>query len=139
MLHLLEPEVAGGWGPGTEADVSVHPPVVSHLVYEVEGWLGDDLLEAFPCFVITERLADALRSTELTGWKLGPVEVRPSTQFEELNAGIALPKFQRLHVSASDAACDFNLDGEHRLLVSDAALTLLRRFNVAHCNIEAVG
>jgi hypothetical protein len=137
-MHLLEPEVAGGWGPGTEADLSVHPPVVGHLVYEVEGWLGDDLLEAFPCFVVTERLADAIRSTELTGWQLEPVEVSQSAQFEELNPGIALPRFQRLHVLGTEAACDFNLDGEHRLQVSDAALLLLRRFNVAHCTIEAL-
>lgn len=138
MLHFLEPEVAGGWGAGTEADTSVHPPVVSHLVYEFEGWLGDDLLETFPCFVVTERLAEALGGSELTGWKLGPVDVVRSAHFDAVNPGVVLPRFQRLHVSERSASGDFSLDGEHRLQVSDAALALLRKFSVVHCSVESV-
>lgn len=46
--YRLEPEVAGELGSGTVMDVSRHPPLVSHLQFKFQGWLGDDLLETFP-------------------------------------------------------------------------------------------
>lgn len=41
-FFALEPEVAGGLGPNTVMDRSVHPPRVSHLHYVFDGWMGDD-------------------------------------------------------------------------------------------------
>ena len=48
----IEPEVAGGLGDHTVMDRSVHPPIVSKLHYQMEGWLGDALLESFPVFIV---------------------------------------------------------------------------------------
>lgn len=56
----LQPEVAGGLGAKTIMNTTVHPPSVSILEYEFDGWLGDDLLESFPCFVVSERLKNPL-------------------------------------------------------------------------------
>ena len=56
MYYFIEPEVAGGWGGNTIADTSVHPPKISKLHYQFDGWLGDDLLESFPCFIVSESL-----------------------------------------------------------------------------------
>ena len=64
---LLSPEVAGGLGPNTMMNRMVHPPEVSRLHYEMEGWLGDELLESFPCFIVTQRVADAIQDAHLTG------------------------------------------------------------------------
>lgn len=136
MFHILEPEVAGGWGSGTDADMTVHPPVVRRLVYEFEGWLGDDLLETFPCFVVTDRLAQAIRTSGLTGYELSPVEVVKSEFFEELQLGCKLPGFHRLFVLGVVGKDDFSIDNQ-RLRVSDAALAVLGRFDMEHCDISA--
>jgi hypothetical protein len=136
VFHILEPEVAGGWGPGTDADTTVHPPVVRRLVYEFEGWLGDDLLETFPCFVVTDRLAQAIRTSGLTGFELGPVEVVKSEIFEELQAGGDLPDFHRLFVLGDAEKDDFSIDSQ-RLRLSDAALAVLGRFAMEHCDVRA--
>ena len=60
MPYILEPEVAGGWGEGTIANTSPHPPVVETLEYMFDGWGGDDLLATFPCFIVSEALATAI-------------------------------------------------------------------------------
>lgn len=132
----IGPEVAGELGANTQMDVSVHPPRVSHLHYRFEGWLGDDLLESFPCYLVTERLADALRRSNLTGWSLLPVEITTSTEFDELYPGRALPGFSWLHVADGDG--DFSLSAAHELLVSAQALQLLQQFNLAHADVEEV-
>jgi hypothetical protein len=73
MSHFqLEPEVAGGWGANTEADTSKHPPVVSRLHYEFSGWLGDCLLESFPCFIATNAVIDSLSNVGISGSEPDP-------------------------------------------------------------------
>lgn len=136
MFHILEPEVAGGWGSGTDADTTVHPPVVHRLVYELDGWLGDDLLETFPCFVVTDRLAQAIKTSGLTGCELGPVEVVKSEDFEELQPDRELPDFHRLFVLGDAGKDDFSIDNQ-RLRVSDAALAVLGQFDMGHCDVHA--
>ncbi len=58
-FQILEPEVAGGWGANIIADTDCHPPRIEHLHYEFEGWLGDPIVESFPCFLILESLASS--------------------------------------------------------------------------------
>src|SRR6476660_8794270 len=65
---VLAPEVAGGWGERTVADTSTHPPRVTALHYQFDGWLGDELLESFPCYIVTRRLAHALTAAGLSGF-----------------------------------------------------------------------
>ena len=68
MRFVIEPEVAGGFGRATVLDTRTHPPQVSRLEYEFDGWLGDDLLTTFPCYIVSRRLQDALEMTDLTGF-----------------------------------------------------------------------
>ena len=105
-------------------------------MYEFEGWLGDDLLETFPCFVVTDRLAQAIRTSGLTGYELGTVEVVKSEIYEELQAGRDLPDFHRLFVLGDAETDDFSIDNQ-RLRVSDAALAVLGRFAMEHCDVHA--
>ena len=81
-FYWLEPEVAGGWGLNIQVHRGTHPPVVTHMHYEFQGWLGDDLLTTFPEFVVTERLAVALESTTLTGFVLAGIEVSAGGMWE---------------------------------------------------------
>src|SRR5580700_5627195 len=94
--YILEPEVAGGLGPRTIMDRSVHPPRVTHLHYHFEGWLGDQLVESFPCWLVTAAVGAEIKDAGLTGAEFGDAEVSASETFRELHPGRSLPSFRRL-------------------------------------------
>jgi hypothetical protein len=136
---LLSPEVAGGLGPNTVMNRVVHPPEVSRLHYEMDGWLGDELLESFPCFVVTQRLGDAIQNAHLTGVGFGDVEVTTSEQFRELYPERELPQFVWLKVVGKAAKDDFGLDDQSRLVVSEKALQVLRAMTLENCEVSEYG
>ncbi|MFY9952572.1 MAG: hypothetical protein WAK54_05070, partial [Bradyrhizobium sp.] len=70
---FVEPEVAGGLGPLTVMDTTTHPPIVSKLHYHFDGWLGNVLLETFPCFIVTDGARQALQAIGATGAKFDEV------------------------------------------------------------------
>jgi hypothetical protein len=76
----LEPEVAGGLGPHSVLDTSVHPPIVLKLHYEFDGQPCDDVLEAFPSYIVTHRLAVAIQRSGLTDFQLADITVSMSEQ-----------------------------------------------------------
>ena len=133
----IEPEVAGGLGPNTELDRSTHPPPVERLHYVFDGWLGDDLLESFPAFIVTADAALRLEAADLSGFRLGDVEVDTSETFDEVGANRELPEFRRLEVTARARDADFGLDDDNALVISDAALDVLRQGRLEHADIEA--
>jgi hypothetical protein len=135
MYFALEPEVAGGLGKSTELDTSVHPPIVTHLEYMFEDWFGDDLVQTFPCFIVTERLHDALESASLSGYSFDDVTVSTSEEFEELYPDRVLPIFVWLKIHGQALKDDFWIGDFFTLCVSERALELLKRFNMEHCGI----
>ena len=135
----LEPEVAGELGDGSVLDTSVHPPHVSKLEYTLTGWLGDELLETFPCHIVTESLGAALISARLIGFQLDDVEVAVSDEFKEMSPGRSLPNFKWLKATGRAGVDDFGLSGEHTLVVSDAALRQLRQHTLSQCDVEEYG
>ncbi len=134
---LVSPEVAGELGDNTIMDTSIHPPVVSHFHHRFEGWLGDDLLEVFPCFLVSSALAKALEEAGLVGFSMDDVEVSTSPEFQELYPGRTLPEFRWLKITGKDRDADFCLTPNFRLEVSSRALEVLRKFKIAHAEIEA--
>jgi len=132
----LEPEVAGELGDGSVLDTSIHPPVVSKLEYRFTGWLGDELLETFPCHIVTEHLGAALLLARLTGFQLDDVNVAVSDEFTEMYPGRRLPNFKWLKISGQAGTDDFGLSDDHTLVVSDAALRLLRQHTISQCDVE---
>jgi hypothetical protein len=116
-------------------DSSVHPPKVTHLHHRFEGWLGDDLLETFPCFLVSSALARALEEARLVGFSLDKVEVSVSPEFLELSPGRTLPEFRWLKISGKGPNDDFGLTQDFRLEVSGWALDVLKKFNIAHAVI----
>jgi hypothetical protein len=134
---ILSPEVAGQLGENTSLDASVHPPKVSHLHHRFEGWLGDDLLETFPCFLVSSALAAALEEAGLTGFSLDAVEVSTSPEFQELSRPRPLPEFRWLKVTGVHHHADFRLTPDFRLEVSSRALDVLKNFSIAHAAVEA--
>ena len=123
-LYRLEPEVPGELSRGTVLDRSTHPPRVTSLEVTFEGWVGDPLLEIFPCFFVTEEFRQAVVSASLTGCHFerfaysfgdGVPEQMRKTTFWRLVAGTA-------------SGHDFAVDDSGYLLVSERVVDLLRQF-----------
>jgi hypothetical protein len=135
--YVVGPEVPGGLGDDAQLDTSVHPPVVSRLHYEFEGWLGDDIAESFPCFIVTERLAEALAAAGLTGFELDDVEVTIEPQLAEFEPELvrSMPAWRWLKPVGTPFADDVWQDGSARLHVSERTLTVLQRFNVEYADV----
>ena len=135
-FHLLKPEVAGGWGPNTEAEGHTHPPIVTHLHYEFEGWSGDDLLTTFPEFIVTENLARALEQSGLTGFRLTPVETSKGDMWVQMHESRPVPPCRWLKITGPAGRADFGRTSLADLVVSQAALDFLGSFSLKNCQIS---
>ena len=128
---IITPEVAGGLGPKTQIDTSVHPPIVSRLHYVFDGWLGDDLLETFPCFIASRGLTESFVSAGLTGFSVADVEVSRSEQFTDIYGDWQLPEFMWIQISGLAGEHDFG-QSSSGLVVSDRCLRLIQTFSASH-------
>ena len=132
----LEPEVAGGFGTNTVLkDPSARPPQIIHFHYEFEVWLGDSILEAVSCYIVTEYLMDKILDLHPTGVSFGMVEISKSDQYEDLYPGRKLPAFVWLKVVGEAGKDDFGLSLKHCLVVSQLVLDVLKESGVSHCDI----
>lgn len=134
---ILEPEVAGGLGDRTIMDTSVHPPRVERLHYEIDyGWLGDELLESFPCYIVTENLASGLVASGLGRFELDEVEVSLTPEAQEEHEGQGIPQFRWLRVTGVAGQDDLGVTFKGQLVVSERALQVLRTAAVDNCVVE---
>ena len=158
-LYRLRPEVAGSTGEGTvitnyeavrSGEALVHD--VAELEYTFDDWLGDELLESFPCFVATEALLASLELAGLSGLRVRPVVISVSELWEQLHpedpTGASLPPFRWLaptgtvlleprettYRSWSDD--DLCLSQRAELVVTDRALEVIRKHRIDRCDIE---
>ena len=130
MYRYLEPEVSGGLGKKTQLDSSTHPPIVTKLHYVFDGWLGDDILETFPCFIITESLKNKIESEGLTGITFDSVLISKSETFVALYPNRQLPLFFWAKIIGEFKEADFFIGNDNRLIVSDSAYNILKAFNI---------
>jgi hypothetical protein len=131
-FFAIEPEVAGGLGVNTVIDRSGGKPVVRQLHYELQGWLGDALLESTPCFVATQALAAEIVQAGLSGAEFDAVEISRSPEFRERDPQRQLPDFVWLKTTGRAGVDDFGLDDDLLLVVSDRALAVLQRAGLSH-------
>lgn len=129
---LIEPEVAGGFGERTVIDRSSGRMEVKKLHYQFDGWLGDELLESVPCFIVTMKMAHEIERERLTGVAFDDVEVTTSDEFNELFPAKELPVFRWLKVTGTPGKNDFGLTPDLNLVVSDRALHLLQKIGISH-------
>src|SRR4051794_7322126 len=92
-FFFIEPEVAGGLGDHSIVDRSSHPPKVTRLHYEFDGWPDDGLLEAFPCFIVTDDAKHKIEAAQLTGVRFDRVETSVSDEYVERHPNRELPRF----------------------------------------------
>ena len=134
--YRIEPEVAGGLGEGTVMSRDIQPPIVTKLHCQFDGWLGDVLLESFPCFIVTEETAKKLQALALTGAAYDDVQVTKSEEFEDLYPNWVLPAFIWLQVTGKAGADDYGLSEDFRLVVSDRALELFNLSGIPNAIVE---
>ncbi len=134
----LHPEVAASdFGQHTIVDYTVHPAIVSRLHYEFDGWTGDDLLKFTSCFLVTSRLATALGSEHLSGYRLKDVEISTSDVFKGLQPDVVLPPFKWLYITGKPGVDDFGTTTRQGwLVVSEKAMRVLKTGNMNHCKVE---
>lgn len=133
---LIEPEVAGELGEKTEMDNSFFPPIIKSLHYEFEGWLGDDILESFPCYIVTEQLRNGIESEQLTGISFDNVLISKSETFLELYPNKDLPNFFWIKIHGESNKDDFFITEKNILAVSERAYLLLKKYNINQADIE---
>ena len=132
----VQPEVAGELGANTVMDSTVHPPRVDRLHYQFTGWLGDVLLESFPCFIATEGAKEKLQFEGLTGVRFGEVEISTARPFNELYPERELPRFVWIRIEGKPSEDDFGIASDARLVVSERALKVLKHLGIAHAIIN---
>jgi hypothetical protein len=131
----LEPEVSGELGEKTIIDNSTHPPKIENLEFLFKGWLGDCLIECFPIFLITEKVAQKLTYNEATGFSLKKAEIKKDYPFDEIHPNLTLPNFVWMEINGISKKSDFGLEN-NLLVVSEKVLEILKSEGLNHCDIE---
>ncbi|TPI47419.1 hypothetical protein FJW05_10570 [Mesorhizobium sp. B2-9-1] len=136
QYFYIEPNVAGGLGEHTVLDPSVHPPIVTQLHYEVEGWFGDVIVTTFPCFLVTEETQHALQKMGFSGATFAAAEVTISEDCQEDQPGLQLPLFVWLKVHGKAGHDDFGIAADYRLVISKRVLDLLESLGIPFAVVE---
>jgi len=136
MHYYIEPEVSGSIGEKSIIDNTSYPPLVKRLNYEFDGWLGDDIIESFPCFVVSEKLKIELEEHSLSGFSLDDVEITKSEKFTDLHPNKDLPTFYWLKISGKAGKDDFGIAEDFRLVISEKTLSIFKKNKIDHADIE---
>ena len=113
--------------------------VVHRLHYEFDVWLGDELLESTPCFIVTERLAAEIEKAGFTGVTFDDVEISKSGEFEDRYPNRKLPAFLWMKVFGKAGQDDFGRTPDIKLVVSQRVLRLLRENGTVHMDVSSFG
>ena len=143
--YALEPEVPGQLDKNTSIKPSNEGPYaqyVEHLGIRIGGWMGDDLMEIYPCFIVTSILLDALAVSALSGFEIDTVDVSLDKQllmFPDMAASWPIPKLYWLKITGKAGKDDFGLspaDAPVMLIVSGHSLNLLQSFHLESCEVS---
>lgn len=127
----VEPKVSGELGPDAVLNTSTWPPVVEYFQFAFDAWRGEDIVETFPTFLVTDRLRRALQSASITGLVFGHVDACKGEQFDILMRGadVDLGQWHRMDVVGRPDADDAWLVANH-LTVNERLMALLSSFDL---------
>ncbi len=134
----IEPSAPGVVGENARWDTSSIPPKISNAEIEIMAWQGDDLIECYPLYAVTPRLAAALREADLTGFQLTRLTTRLAAA-GSFNSAQEIPAFERLVVTGMASEDDAGFSDGADLIVSRSFLEVLRRFSLTDCEVVSVG
>lgn len=142
-FFAISPEAAGQLGNScVHGDIKERPVQIIEADFEFQFYPHDDLLDGFYTYACAQPLAEALKTSGLTGFTIEPLRVSFEERFyqwAELHKGEELPEFQWLKVVGRAGIDDFGLlpgPVEMPLIVSERALRILKQFRLTHCEIE---
>ena len=136
MFKILNPEVPGEIGENSIIDYSIHPPKVQKLHYVFDTWLGSDIVESFPCFLVTERLRKRIEDEILGGISFFDIEIATTERFKEFYPSRVLPTFYWMKVDGIAGKDDFGLSENYRLVLSPKVLETLSSFTLKEADFE---
>lgn len=153
-LYFLEPEVSGGHGEltvyGTEEDIAKAgiSGKVKFLHYEFEGWIGDDLLESTPAFIVSSKLETQLENSNFKDYKIEKCLITTSVEFKEMYPSKEIPLFSRfiplgkVEVEGENfknwSGHHFCLSPKGELVVTKEALDFLKRASIDNSYITTL-
>lgn len=132
MPFVLDPQVAGELGEGTDLDTSVHPPVVNKLEYVLDYPGTDDLIQSFPVFLASDQLVEALNAAEILGITWREATTTQGDFYDEYPDADPI-NYQWLVPGQPGDDC-WTEGGE--LVVSDRMMAVLRDARINDCEIE---
>lgn len=127
-----EPQVAGELGPRT-LYISSFPTRVAKMEYLFDAWPSDDLVQAHPCFGISNELQEHIKNSALTGFELRSALVGTTDYFEGLSS---IPVFYELLPVGIAGTDDFGLDDSHKLILSGSSVDLIQKFRVTELDLK---
>ena len=97
----------------------------------------DDLIESYPAYLVTERLANRLAHGGLAGFSLGPatVSLRPDPPEQ---TPTPLARYLRLLPEPGAAEPDVWINEELMLCVSDRMMAVLSEFQLRLCDVTSL-
>ena len=124
----IQPEVIVGLGERTIFK-ELEPPFITleNLQIELEDWLGDDLMECFPAYIVTKNLKEALEKSKFSGFEFKKMEVSKAEYFEDnYQLDIELPKFYWMVAVGAFGNGDVVLSSKDELFISERLLNFLK-------------
>jgi hypothetical protein len=136
MYRYIEPEVSGGLGEQTKMDASVHPPIIYELEYQFDGWLENDIVESFPCYIVTARLREDIERANFSGVLFKNLKISKSDTFRDIYGNKELPEFFWLEITGNAGVDDFGIADDYRLVISERVFKILSSFNISEADFE---
>lgn len=134
----IQPEVIVGLGDNTEF-LEQQPPfkTVLNLHLELEDWLGDDLMECHPCYIVTESLKNCLENDKFTGFEFANIEITQNEYFDDnYHINKDLPLFYWLKIIGEKNVDDVFIGEKYTLFANDRFINYLKEnFSVNYLDI----
>lgn len=138
MPYSLDPQVAGELGEGSVLDTTVHPPVVTKVDYLLDQPETDDLIQAFPVYLVSSELADRFQAAAMSGFALAEATVRPSPDCLAVFGDAPPREYRWLQVHGGEGD-DCWIDQSLMLCVSDRMMEILNHATLTDCPATAIG
>lgn len=130
--YRVSPEVAGGLGVETIMDRSEHPPRVAKLHYEVIDWLGDSIVQSFPCYLVVRSLAQSMSSAGLSGFSIASAVISEASEFREFNPEGELPDLVWLIPDGVPGVHDVAVNEKGHLIASETFVSMINCAGFRH-------
>lgn len=134
---ILWPEPAATPEPSSVIDSRTRPPIVHDLHCLIDDlWHGDELLQCFPTYVISGRLAELLHRSGAGSFEIREARISFTAEVVGRLDGRMPPIFRHLHVTGLAGRAPIGINPQGLLVVSGAALGLLQVGRLAGCYAE---